>query len=76
MCPEAEITFRVSNQLIHKIEEGKFMVKEYQRPAADKTDHSAVSSLLQIDYRFNRGIKIDHTDNALIVAISSGIFGS
>ena len=43
MCPEAEITFRVSNQLIHKIEEGKFMVKEYQRPAADKTDHSAVS---------------------------------
>ena len=43
MCPEREIAFRVTHQLIHKLEEGKFMVKEYTRPAADKTDHCAVS---------------------------------
>jgi len=45
MCPESEVAFRVLHQLIHKIEEGKFMVKEYQRPAADKTDHSAPANL-------------------------------
>ena len=46
MCPESEVAFRVLHQLIHKIEEGKFMVKEYQRPAADKTEHSAVCFFL------------------------------
>ena len=52
MCPENEVTFRVTNQLIHKLEEGKFMVKEYQRPAADKTDHSAVSEKVWLVYAF------------------------
>ena len=52
MCPENEVTFRVTNQLIHKLEEGKFMVKEYQRPAADKTDHSAVSEKVWCVYAF------------------------
>ena len=53
MCPENEVNFRVTNQLIHKLEEGKFMVKEYQRPAADKTDHSAVSLFQTLYCYFN-----------------------
>ena len=38
MCPEAEIQFRVKNNLIHRLEEGKFMIKEYRRSAADTLD--------------------------------------
>ena len=77
MCPESEVAFRVLHQLIHKIEEGKFMVKEYQRPAADKTDHSAVCLFIHLtDYRFNRGIKSDQAERAQTVATSSGILGS
>ena len=87
MCPENEVTFRVTNQLIHKLEEGKFMVKEYQRPAADKTDHSAVSEKVWcicvfisryrklFFYKLNRGIRADHAPRAHRVATSSGTFG-
>ena len=43
MCPENEIKFRVENNLIHRIEEGKFMIKEYRRSAADTNDLDSVS---------------------------------
>ena len=42
MCPENEIKFRVENNLIHRIEEGKFMIKEYRRSAADTNDLDSV----------------------------------
>ena len=44
MCPENEIKFRVENNLIHRIEEGKFMIKEYRRSAADTNDLDSVRS--------------------------------
>lgn len=45
MCPENEIKFRVENNLIHKIEEGKFMIKEYRRSAADTNDLDSPQNL-------------------------------
>lgn len=45
MCPENEIKFRVENNLIHRIEEGKFMIKEYRRSAADTNDLDSPQNL-------------------------------
>ena len=75
MCPENEIKFRVENNLIHRIEEGKFMIKEYRRSAADTNDLDSVrlcyckvgyvfSMVTWSEFRMRRYRDDDHREDA------------